>query len=94
MNLVLCASRALSQTDREALAVVWASMARELRLQLLLTIGRYLGRKSICSYVLVIARWALLLQPYVVTLKYRVDKDDLAEYMSRHPLRRNHSCSR
>ena len=85
MNIVLRASRVLSQTDREALAVVWASMARELHVQLLLTIGCNLGSGKKAS-VLHISRWALLLQPYVMTLKYKADKDDLADYMSRHPL--------
>ena len=41
-----------------------------------------------------IARWALRLQPYDLTVVYRPGKDKPADYMSRHPVKQNVPSSR
>ena len=41
-----------------------------------------------------IARWSLRLQPYDLTIVFRPRKDNLAEYMSRHPATNNVRSSR
>ena len=41
-----------------------------------------------------IARWALRLQPYKLTVVYRPGKDNPADYMSRHPVNQNVESSR
>ena len=41
-----------------------------------------------------IARWALRLQPYAITMQYTTGKDNSADYMSRHPSNKNIVSSR
>lgn len=82
-----------SQTEREALAVLWACEHLHL----------YVFGKSVTIYTdhkpLVamygnpsaklptrIENWALRLQPYDVTVKYRAGSDNPADYLSRHPI--------
>ena len=81
-----------SQTEREALAVVWACEHFHL----------YIFGRSVCVYTdhkpLVsifgnpnsrpsarIERWALRLQPYAAIIAYRTGLDNPADYLSRHP---------
>ena len=92
------ASRALtpveqrySQTEREALAVVWA--CEHLHIYIMghpVTI--YTDHKPLVPLYnnprskppARIERWTLRLQPYEATLKYRSGKDNPADYLSRH----------
>ena len=98
-HVITYASRSLtateqrySQTEREALAVVWACEHLHL----------YVHGKPITVYTdhrpLVtiygnpsskpparIERWALRLQPYQITVKYRRGETNPADYLSRHP---------
>ena len=85
-----------SQTEREALAVVWACEHLHL----------YIYGKPLTAYTdhkpLIaiygnpasqpparIQRWALRLQPYQLTVRYRPGDGNPADYMSRHPLSRH-----
>lgn len=107
-NVIAYASRSLtnteqrySQTEREALAVVWACEYFHL----------YIYRKPIDIYTdhkpLVqiygcasskpsarLERWTLRLQPYQTTIHYRKGEDNPADYMSRHPAKATKPVSR
>ena len=105
-RVVMYASRALtdveqrySQTDREALAVVWACEYFNIYVSgshftVITDHKPLLGIWKSKHPRLRIARWALRLQPYTMTLKYKPGKDNPADYMSRHPLPETNSCSR
>ena len=78
-----------SQTEREALAVVWACEHFNIYVsgapfavvndhRPLLTIW---DKPSPATRI---ARWALRLQPYAITLQYKPGKDNPADFMSRH----------
>ena len=98
-HIVTYASRSLteteqrySQTEREALAVVWA--CEHLHLY---TYGKpvtvYTDHKPLVSIYnnpqskppARIERWALRLQPYQISVKYRKGEVNPADYLSRHP---------
>ena len=98
-HVVAYASRSLtaveqrySQTEREALAVVWGCEYYHLYVygkpvvvntdhKPLVAIYNNLQSKSPAR----IERWALRLQPYQVTVAYKKGEDNPADYMSRHP---------
>uniref|UniRef100_H3A736 Gypsy retrotransposon integrase-like protein 1 n=1 Tax=Latimeria chalumnae TaxID=7897 RepID=H3A736_LATCH len=98
-HIVAFASRALtpieqhySQTEREALAVVWVCEHFHIYVY-----GRpfsvYTDHKPLIAIYgnpkskppARIERWSLPLQPYDVTVVYREGKDNSADYMSQHP---------
>ena len=107
-HIVTYASRSLSdtetrysQTEREALGVVWSCEYFHL----------YIYGKPVTVYTdhkpLVhiysnpkskpparLERWSLRLQPYQVTVAYRRGEDNPADYMSRHPTKQQVSTSR
>lgn len=101
-RVIMYASRSLtavesrySQTEREALAVVWACEHYNVYIngapvtivtdhQPLLGIWNKPKQTS-----LRIARWGLRLQPYCITLKYKPGKENPADFMSRHPVNQN-----
>ena len=106
-RVVIYASRALtcvearySQTEREALAVVWACehFNRFIKGELRFTvISDHKPLESIWQKArppLRIERWRLRLQPYNMIIKYRPGASNPADYMYRHPARPNikHSC--
>ena len=97
-KVVAYASRALtdtesrySQTEREALAIVWACEHFDIYLRgsphfTVLTDHKPLERiwqKS--KPPLRIERWGLRLQPFKLTIQYRPGSDNPSDYMSRHP---------
>ena len=107
-HVITYASRSLtateqrySQTEREALAIVWACEHLHL----------YVYGKSVTIYTdhkpLVsiysnpsskpparVERWALRLQPYQITVKYRRGEINPADYLSRHPTKHAGETSR
>ena len=96
---VCYASRALtpveskySQTEREALAVVWACEHFDLYLRGLQHFTIVTDHKPLETIwkkahpPLRIERWRLRLQPYKFSMKYLPGKDNIADYMSRHPV--------
>lgn len=107
-HIVTYASRSLSeteqrysQTEREALAIVWACEHLHL----------YIYGKPVTIYTdhkpLVaiygnpsskpparIERWALRLQPYQLTVRYRKGEGNPADYLSRHPSKQPTTASR
>ena len=96
---VICyASRALSeveqrysQTEREALAIVWACEHFDIytRGHSFTVITDHKPLTTIWekpSPPARIARWALRLQPYQMNIQYRPGKDNPADYLSRHPV--------
>ncbi|XP_062571293.1 uncharacterized protein K02A2.6-like [Saccostrea cucullata] len=99
-NKVVCyASRALtpvesrySQTEREALAVTWACEHFDLYLRGLHNFTIITDHKPLETIwkkprpPLRIERWGLRLQPYKFTIKYSPGKDNMADYVSRHPV--------
>ncbi|KAK3754982.1 hypothetical protein QZH41_004427 [Actinostola sp. cb2023] len=98
-NVVAYASRSLtdcesrySQTEREALAVVWGTEHFHLYLHgssfQAITDHKPLEtifNKSTCKATARLERLQLRLQPYKITVVYRPGADNPADYMSRHP---------
>ena len=94
---VVYASRALtpveqrySQLEREALAVIWSCEHLNIYLQgssfrCLTDHKPLLGIWQKANPPPRLARWALRLQPYSMSLEYRPGHDNPADYMSRHP---------
>ena len=98
-HVITYASRSLtateqrySQTEREALAVVWA--CEQLHLYVYgKPITVYTDHKPLVTIYgnpsskppARIERWALRLQPYQITVKYRRGETNPADYLSRHP---------
>ena len=108
MHTIAYASRALStvesrysQTEREALAVVWACEHFHIYIY-----GRpvtvYTDHKPLVSNFgnpnshppARIERWSLKLQPYNATILYKAGSDNPADYMSRHPYKSTGVASR
>jgi hypothetical protein len=100
------ASRALtdveqrySQTEREALAVVWACehfhvFVMGASFSVVTDHKPLLGIWTKPNPPTRIARWALRLTPYTFTLLYKAGKDNPADYMSWHPLAHTDKQSR
>ena len=79
-----------TQTEREALAVVWACEHFHIYLSgapftVITDHQPLLGIWKKPHPSLRIARWGLRLQPYRLSMKYSPGKDNPADYMSRHP---------
>ena len=108
MHTIAYASRALStvesrysQTEREALAVIWACEHFHIYIY-----GRpvtvYTDHKPLVSIFgnpnslppARIERWSLRLQPYNATVVYKAGSDNPADYMSRHPYKSTGVASR
>ena len=81
-----------SQTEREALAVVWGCEHYDMYVRgspHFTVITDHKALENIWQKErppLRIERWSLRLQPYKFTIKYRPGKDNPADYMSRHPV--------
>lgn len=80
-----------SQLEREALAITWACEQLNIYLQghhfIVLTDHKpLLGIWKKPNLPLRLSRWALRLQSYNMSLKYRPGHDNPADYMSRHPV--------
>lgn len=107
-HVITYASRSLtateqrySQTEREALAVVWACEHLHLYVygkpvtvytdhKPLVTIYSNPSSKPPAR----IERWALRLQPYQITVKYRRGETNPADYLSRHPTKEGAQTTR
>lgn len=98
-NVVCYASRALSpvesrysQTEREALAVTWACEHCDLYLRGLQHFTVITDHKPLETIwkkpcpPLRIERWGLRLQPYKFIIRYLPGRENIADYMSRHPI--------
>ena len=98
-RVVCYASRALtpvesrySQTEREALAITWACEHFDLYRRGLYHFTVITDHKPLETIwqksrpPLRIERWGLRLQPYKFTIKYSPGKENMADYMSRHPV--------
>ena len=88
-----------SQTEREALAVVWACEHFDIYVRgasfTVVTDHKplvHIWKKP--KPPLRIARWSLRLQPYAVTITYSPGKDNPADFLSRHPAAQNIRSSR
>ena len=88
-----------SQTEREALAIVWACEHFDIYVRgasfTVVTDHKplvHIWNKP--HPPLRIARWSLRLQPYDLTIEFRPGKDNPADYMSRHPVTKNVRSSR
>ncbi len=90
-----------SQTEREALAVVWACEHFHLYIYGK-PVNIYTDHKPFVAIYgnatskppARIERWALRLQPYQTTVHYRKGEENPADYMSRHPSTDAEPCSR
>ena len=90
-----------SQTEHEALAVVWACEHLHLYIYSK-AVMVYTDHKPLISIYgnptsqppAHIQRWALRLQPYQLTVIYQPDDGNPADYMSRHPAKRTPTHSR
>lgn len=98
-KIVAYASRALtdvesrySQTEREALAIVWACEHYDIYLRGAKSFKVITDHKPLEKIwekpkpTLRIERWGLRLQPYKLKIQYRRGEDNPADYMSRHPI--------
>ena len=88
-----------SQTEREALAVVWACEHFDIyvRGSSFTVVTNHKPLVHVWSKPrppLRIARWSLRLQPYYLTIVFRPGKDNPADYMSRHPATKDVRSSR
>jgi transposase InsO family protein len=107
-RIIAYASRSLttteqrySQTEREALAVVWACEHFHLYIYGK-PVNVYTDHKPLVAIYgnanskppARIERWALRLQPYQTTVHYRKGEENPADYMSRHPSSHTEPCSR
>ena len=105
-RVVTYASRSLtttearySQTEREALAVVWAcehfhTYISGAPVTVITDHQALLGIWKKPNPPLRIARWGLRLQPYDIKLTYGPGKDNPADFMSRHPTNKQELTSR
>ena len=105
-RVVIYASRSLtttearySQTEREALAVVWAcehfhTYISGAPVTVITDHQPLLGIWKKPNPPLRIARWGLRLQPYDIKLTYGPGKDNPADFMSRHPTNKQELTSR
>ena len=105
-RVVTYASRSLtttearySQTEREALAVVWAcehfhTYISGAPITVITDHQPLLGIWKKPNPPLRIARWGLRLQPYDIKLTYGPGKDNPADFMSRHPTNKQELTSR
>ena len=106
-HIITYASRSLteteqrySQTEREALAIVWACEHHLYIYGKPLTV--YTDHKPLVSIFgnpsskppPRIERWALRLQPYQLTVHYRTGDGNPADYLSRHPSKQTNAASR
>jgi hypothetical protein len=88
-----------SQTEREALAIIWACEHFDMYLRGAPHFRVVTDHKPLLSIwkrpkpPLRIERWGLKLQPYKLEITYRPGKDNPADYMSRHPVE-SHDASR
>ena len=87
-----------SQTEREALAVVWGCehydiFLRGAHFDIITDHKPLLGLWKRPTLPLRLARWSLRLQPYSFVLKFRPGKDNPSDYLSRHPTTTT-TCSR
>lgn len=93
------ASRALtdvesrySQTEREALAIVWACEHFDIFIRGAHIVNIITDHKPLeriwqkTKTLLRIERWGLRLQPYKLNIKYQPGHDNPVDYMSRHPI--------
>lgn len=98
-RVIAFASRALtdtesrySQTEREALAIVWACEHFDIYLRGAKSFTVITDHKPLEKIwqkpkpTLRIERWGLRLQPYKLSIKYRPGADNPSDYMSRHPI--------
>ena len=88
-----------SQTEREALAVVWACEHFDIYVSCasFTVVTDHKPLVHIWSKphpALRIARWSLRLQPYDLTIVFRSGKDNPADYMSRYPATKEVRSSR
>ena len=88
-----------SQTEREALAVVWAcehfhTYISGAPVTVITDHQPLLGIWKKPNPPLRIARWGLRLQPYDIKLTYGPGKDNPADFMSRHPTNKQELTSR
>ena len=88
-----------SQTEREALAVVWACEHFNIYISrapfhVITDHQPLLGIWNKPNLPLHLARWCLRLQPYALSLLYRPGKSNPADYMSRHPMNTTKQSSR
>jgi hypothetical protein len=88
-----------SQTEREALAVVWScehfhTYISGAPVTIVTDHQPLLGIWNKSNASLRITRWGLRLQPYVINLKYGPGKENPADFMSRHPRKQNKTRSR
>lgn len=88
-----------SQTEREALAVVWACEHFHVYVMgsdftVVTDHKPLLGIWDKINPPTRIARWALRLTPYTFKLIYKAGKDNPADYMSRHPVEQTDGQSR
>ena len=97
-HVVAYASRTLSdvetrysQTEREALAVVWGMEHFDMYLRGADQVTVITDHQPLATIwqkpkpPLRIERWSLRLQPYKFTIRYKPGRDNPADYMSRHP---------
>ncbi|KAK2552072.1 Uncharacterized protein P5673_026817 [Acropora cervicornis] len=89
-----------SQTEREALAIVWSEYFHLYVYGKPITVFTdhkplvHIYSNPTAKTSARLERWSLRLQPYQVTVAYRKGADNPADYMSRHPAKNTKSSSR